>query len=171
MGELDGMTALVTGGSRGIGRAVALRLAAEGALVAVHYGGNDAAAAETVALIAKAGGRARTGALTSAWAGRNFGSTRPAGGVAKDAPTRPGPRGKAVSEADRAAGAGVPATARTRPRHAGLWLVLGQLPAPASLSARAGAVGVGAGQGLSLLGRTFDTPRAVLHTVRTPQLF
>ncbi len=58
MGELGGRTALVTGGSRGIGRAVALRLAAEGALVAVHYGGNDAAAAETVDLIAEAGGRA-----------------------------------------------------------------------------------------------------------------
>ncbi|WP_269856339.1 SDR family oxidoreductase [Streptomyces sp. RPT161] len=58
MGELDGRTALVTGGSRGIGRAVALRLAAEGALVVVHYGGNDAAAEETVALIAKVGGRA-----------------------------------------------------------------------------------------------------------------
>ncbi|MGY3682190.1 SDR family oxidoreductase [Streptomyces sp. TE33382] len=58
MGELDGRAALVTGGSRGIGRAIALRLAAEGALVAVHYGGNDAAAAETVARIAEAGGRA-----------------------------------------------------------------------------------------------------------------
>ncbi|MER5731161.1 SDR family oxidoreductase [Streptomyces sp. NPDC002138] len=58
MGELDGKTALVTGGSRGIGRAVALRLAAEGALVAVHYGGNEEAAAETVARIAEAGGRA-----------------------------------------------------------------------------------------------------------------
>ncbi|QCX73743.1 3-oxoacyl-[acyl-carrier-protein] reductase FabG [Streptomyces sp. YIM 121038] len=58
MGELDGRTALVTGGSRGIGRAVALRLAAEGALVAVHYGGNDAAAAKTVAQIAETGGRA-----------------------------------------------------------------------------------------------------------------
>ncbi|MFD5344147.1 SDR family NAD(P)-dependent oxidoreductase [Streptomyces anulatus] len=58
MGELDGRTALVTGGSRGIGRAVALRLAAEGALVAVHNGGNEAAAAETVERIAEAGGRA-----------------------------------------------------------------------------------------------------------------
>ncbi|MFE2168350.1 SDR family oxidoreductase [Streptomyces sp. NPDC059447] len=57
-GELAGKTALVTGGSRGIGRAVALRLAAEGALVAVHYGGNDAAAKETVAAIEAAGGRA-----------------------------------------------------------------------------------------------------------------
>ncbi|MCI3928475.1 SDR family oxidoreductase [Streptomyces sp. AN091965] len=60
MGELDGQSALVTGGSRGIGRAVAVRLAAEGALVAVHYGGNDAAAAKTVARIAEAGGRAFT---------------------------------------------------------------------------------------------------------------
>ncbi len=58
MGELGGRTALVTGGSRGIGRAVALRLAGEGALVAVHYGGNETAAAETVRLIAEAGGRA-----------------------------------------------------------------------------------------------------------------
>ncbi|MEV8630257.1 SDR family oxidoreductase [Streptosporangium sp. NPDC051023] len=58
MDGLAGKTALVTGGSRGIGRAVALRLAAEGALVAVHYGGNDAAAKETVARIEEAGGRA-----------------------------------------------------------------------------------------------------------------
>lgn len=58
MGTLAGRTALVTGGSRGIGRAIAVRLGAEGALVAVHYGSNAAAAAETVARIEKDGGRA-----------------------------------------------------------------------------------------------------------------
>jgi NAD(P)-dependent dehydrogenase (short-subunit alcohol dehydrogenase family) len=58
MGMLDNRTALVTGGSRGIGRAVALRLAADGAEVAVHYAGNDAAAAATVARIVDDGGRA-----------------------------------------------------------------------------------------------------------------
>jgi 3-oxoacyl-[acyl-carrier protein] reductase len=58
VGTLNGKTALVTGASRGIGRAIALRMAAEGALVAVHYGSNDAAAKETVELIADVGGQA-----------------------------------------------------------------------------------------------------------------
>src|SRR5437899_931808 len=55
---LQGKTALVTGGSRGIGRAIAQRLAAEGALVAIHYGSNDAAANETLKAIEQGGGQA-----------------------------------------------------------------------------------------------------------------
>ncbi|MFP8887415.1 SDR family oxidoreductase [Streptomyces mangrovi] len=60
MGRLTGKTALVTGSSRGMGRAAALRLAADGALVAVHYTSNEEAAAEVVELIEKDGGRAFT---------------------------------------------------------------------------------------------------------------
>ncbi|MFE9093532.1 SDR family oxidoreductase [Streptomyces sp. NPDC007264] len=52
--------ALVTGGSGGIGRAVAERLASDGMAVAVHYGGNKAKADETVAAITAAGGTAMT---------------------------------------------------------------------------------------------------------------
>jgi 3-oxoacyl-[acyl-carrier protein] reductase len=50
--------ALVTGGSGGIGRAVAERLAKDGMAVAVHYAGNKAKADETVAAITAAGGTA-----------------------------------------------------------------------------------------------------------------
>jgi 3-oxoacyl-[acyl-carrier protein] reductase len=49
--DLTGKAALVTGGSRGIGRAIAIRLATQGADVAFSYRGNEAAARETVAAV------------------------------------------------------------------------------------------------------------------------
>ncbi|WP_342566048.1 3-oxoacyl-[acyl-carrier-protein] reductase [Paenibacillus sp. FSL R7-0345] len=52
---LQGQTALVTGGSRGIGRSIALALAEQGVKVAVNYSGSEAAAQETVARIAELG--------------------------------------------------------------------------------------------------------------------
>ncbi len=56
--EFEGRTALVTGGSRGIGRATCLALAQEGARVAVNYVTNQEAAAQTVAEIERLGAEA-----------------------------------------------------------------------------------------------------------------
>lgn len=58
MTGLEGKTALVTGGARGIGRAIAMRLAAEGARVAVHYGSSADAAQQVVETIEAHGGAA-----------------------------------------------------------------------------------------------------------------
>ncbi len=58
MSGLEGKVALVTGGSRGIGRAICLELAARGATVAVNYNRSASAAAEVVAQIEAAGGQA-----------------------------------------------------------------------------------------------------------------
>ncbi|MUG44576.1 SDR family oxidoreductase [Paenibacillus woosongensis] len=60
MKKLSGKIALVTGASRGIGRAIALRLGQEGALVAVHYGKNRGDAEEVVREIEHSGGEAFT---------------------------------------------------------------------------------------------------------------
>jgi 3-oxoacyl-[acyl-carrier protein] reductase len=54
--ELRDKVALVTGGSRGIGRAVSLALAKQGAYVAINYAGNEVAASETLTQIRESGG-------------------------------------------------------------------------------------------------------------------
>ncbi len=58
MNPCNGKTALVTGASRGIGRAAAIALAAAGAQVLIHYGSNAAEARSVVDRIKAAGGRA-----------------------------------------------------------------------------------------------------------------
>jgi NAD(P)-dependent dehydrogenase (short-subunit alcohol dehydrogenase family) len=59
MGQVDGRVALVSGGGRGIGRAISELLAAEGASVAVNYRRDEEAARETVDAITAAGGIAK----------------------------------------------------------------------------------------------------------------
>lgn len=56
--NLEGKIAVVTGGSRGIGRAICLRLASMGAFVYINYVSRSTAAEETAALIKESGGRA-----------------------------------------------------------------------------------------------------------------
>lgn len=58
MKNLEGKVAIVTGGSRDIGRSCALALAANGAKVAVNYLGNQSAGEETIVAIEKSGGTA-----------------------------------------------------------------------------------------------------------------
>lgn len=60
MFELTGKTAVVTGGSRGIGRAICQKLAAQGANIVLNYAGNEAAAQETERLCRELGAEVLT---------------------------------------------------------------------------------------------------------------
>jgi 3-oxoacyl-[acyl-carrier protein] reductase len=60
---LDGKKALVTGGSRGIGRAIAIALGRRGATVIVNYASREDAARETAAAVEAAGGKAAIAAF------------------------------------------------------------------------------------------------------------
>lgn len=57
--SLDGKIAVVTGGSRGIGRAICIRLASMGAMVYINYVSRSAAAEETLGVIEQAGGQGK----------------------------------------------------------------------------------------------------------------
>ena len=82
MFDLSGKTALVTGGSRGIGRAIALALAGHGASVMVNYVRNAAAAEETVAALRALGVRAAAvqGDVAISDEARSSARQRPCGG-------------------------------------------------------------------------------------------
>lgn len=58
MKKLEGKVAIVTGGSRDIGRAVSIKLATEGAKVVINYFGNEDAAKETLDIVQNVGGEA-----------------------------------------------------------------------------------------------------------------
>src|SRR5205823_7650790 len=84
MGDLEGKTALVTGGGKGIGRAISQALAAKGAKVVVNYRSDKAAAEETASSLpggtahqADVGDPAQVEAMVKAMAGSTFSSTTP----------------------------------------------------------------------------------------------
>ncbi|WP_431040492.1 SDR family oxidoreductase [Streptomyces sp. P1-3] len=89
---LQGKVALVTGGSRGIGRAIAERLGRDGATVAVAFARDESAADEVVARIRKDGGRAfalraelgRHGDAAALWAAFDARATEHTPGAAVD---------------------------------------------------------------------------------------